>query len=66
MNTAVTFTHISHLKVSLLHDIMVPGEKVICALVAEVVLAVAKNQFKEKISDNLSSFIKMKYNLYEK
>lgn len=66
MNTAVIFTHISHLKVSLLHDIMVPGEKVICALVTQVVLAVAKNQFKEKISDSLSSFIKMKCNLYEK
>lgn len=50
MNTAIIFTHISHLEVSLplLHDIMVPSKKVICALVTQAILAVAKNQFREK------------------
>lgn len=60
MNTAVIFTHISHLKVRLFHDIMVPDEKVMCVIVTQVVLAEAKNQFKEKVSDIHSSFITVK------
>lgn len=31
-------------------DIMVPGEKVICAILTQVVLAMTKNQFREKKS----------------